>query len=113
MVVEQPWERIIPIHSMPKERLSDFECGVSAFDQWLRTSAHSAASRGECVVHICVDGSGSPVAFFTLSATSISPDDVSSKLRGGLHGLMPATLLGKMGDVERICRQQTTGYFRG
>lgn len=103
MVIEQPWERIVPIHDIPKERLIGFGCGVSAFDQWLLTSARSAASRGECVAHICMDSAGLPVAFFTLSATSISPDDVSNKFRGGLHGLIPATLLGKMGvrtDVQ-------------
>lgn len=97
MVIEQPWERIVPISDISKERLIGFGCGVSAFDQWLLTSAHGASSRGECVAHICVDSNGMPVAFFTLSATSISPNDVSNKFRGGLHGPIPATLLGKMG----------------
>ena len=97
MVIEQPWERTVPIHSIPKEQLMSFGCGVNTLDDWLHTSAHSAASRGECAVHICVDSSDLPVAFFTLSATSISPADVTNKYRGGLHGPIPATLLGKMG----------------
>lgn len=97
MPIDQLWEQIVPIHNIDKELFSVFECGHSAFDRWLRDSAHNAALRGECVVHVCIDKSGIPVAFFTLSATSINSDNLSRNQKGGMHGPIPATLLGKMG----------------
>ena len=103
MSIERQWERIVSIRDTDKQLLSGFECGVADFDRWLRDSADSAVSRGECAAHVCIDRGGSPIAFFTLSSTSINPDTISSNQRGGLHGPIPATLLGKMGvrtDVQ-------------
>jgi len=97
MLMERQWERIAPIREIDKGLFFEFECGVTAFDRWLRESAHNAASRGECAAHVCIDRDGAPVAFFTLSATSINSDVVSNNHRGGMHGPIPATLLGKMG----------------
>ena len=97
MIVDHPWEHIVSVCDLSKDQLFRFSCGISTLDQWLQTQAYGAALRGECAVHICVDGSKTPVAFFTLSATSISPSTVSNRFRGGLHGPIPATLLGKMG----------------
>lgn len=103
MTMERQWERIASIRDIDVGLFAGFECGVASFDRWLRESAASADARGECVAHVCIDGDGSPVAFFTLSSTSINPSDVSRNCRGGMHCFIPATLLGKMGvrtDVQ-------------
>lgn len=97
MTEKQLWKNIVSVENYDIKLFENFSCGEAAFDEWLQRSSKTASARGECVTHICVDSTGMPVAFFTLSATSISPGDVSSQLRGGLHGSIPATLLGKMG----------------
>lgn len=93
----QIWERIVPISDMDIELFNGFTCGVAEYDQWLRVSACFAQRRGECSVHVCLDAIGSPIAFFTLSSASINSCEVRSRFRGGLHGSIPATLLGKLG----------------
>lgn len=97
MANERPWTRIVAVDKLDARPLSEFTCGNAVFDEWLRKSSQTAHARGECVTHICADAAGLPVAFFTLSATSISPGSVTSKYQGGMHGSIPATLLGKMG----------------
>ena len=97
MEPDKPWDAIVPIRDVDHSLLCDFRCGIAEFDAWLRESACSAVKRGECAVHVCIEGNGSPIAFFTLSSTSIHSDDLSNGHKGGLHGPVPATLLGKMG----------------
>lgn len=91
------WTHIASVETIDGSVFASFSCGETRFDDWLRGQARTAASRGECITHVCLDDFGMPVAFYTLSATSISSDDVSKSLQGGLHGSIPATLLGKMG----------------
>ena len=98
MVGGEPiWTHIDSVESIDGNVFASFSCGETKFDDWLRGQARTAASRGECITHVCSDTFGVPVAFYTLSATAISPDKVSRSLQGGLHGSIPATLLGKMG----------------
>ena len=97
MIPGEQWERIAPIGNISKLAFAEFGCGIAPFDRWLRESAASASLRGECAVHVCIDRSGMPVAFFTLSSTSINPSEVSRGYGGGMHCPIPATLLGKMG----------------
>ena len=97
MIVERLWERIVSIRETKQSSIAQFSCGETKFDQWLNSSARAAESRGECNVHICIDAYEVPVAFFTLSSTSIRPNSISNKLRGGMSVSIPATLLGKMG----------------
>lgn len=97
MVSGKLWESIVSVERFDTGLLANFTCGEPAFDEWLRKSSCTAGARGECATHICVDALGLPVAFFTLSATSITSGEVTNRFRGGLHGFIPATLLGKMG----------------
>lgn len=91
------WTRIVSVETVDGSVFASFSCGETKFDDWLRGQARTAASRGECITHVCLDDFGIPVAFYTLSSTAISSDVVSRSLQGGLHGPIPATLLGKMG----------------
>lgn len=91
------WDHIVPIDSVDRSLIEGFTCGVAQFDTWLLRESRTAAARGECQVHVCADDTGSPVAFFTLSSTAVNSTDVSSSARGGIHGQIPATLLGKLG----------------
>lgn len=107
MVDGQLRESIVAVDKFNIQLFEDFTCGEPAFDEWLRKSSCTASARGECVTHVCIDGQGLPTAFFTLSATSINPGDVTGGYRGGLHGSIPATLLGKMGVRVDL---QNAGY---
>ena len=91
-----PWESIASIEDVGEQLIASFRCGESSIDNWLQQTGKNAAARGECKVHVCLDGSGFPVAFFTLSSTSINPTEVSRSTRGGISGPIPAILLGKM-----------------
>ena len=99
---EHPWRHIVSIDELEDETIRTFSCGEEYFDTWLHQNAKKAAARDECMVHVCIDGGGKPVAYFTLSATSINPDEVSSNARGGLHGPIPAILLGKMAVSSQL-----------
>lgn len=91
------WDHIVPIDDIDRSRFKGFTCGLEQFDTWLLQEGRTAVARGECQVHVCIDTAGLPVAFFTLSSTSINSDDLSGSSRGGIHGQVPATLLGKLG----------------
>ena len=104
-----PWAHIVPIDDLSQEAIDAFKCGIGVFDDWFHSKGRNAAARDECKVHVCVDGGGSPVAFFTLSSTSINPDDVSSGNRGGLSGPIPAILLGKMAVCQRMQGNEGNG----
>ena len=91
------WDHIVPIDDIDRSLLEGFTCGVAQFDTWLLRESRTAVARGECHVHVCIDNAGLPVAFFTLSSTAINSDDLSGSSRGGIHGQVPATLLGKLG----------------
>lgn len=101
------WERIVHIDEIGRDVINQFSCGVTKFDSWLRASAHDAEARGECRVHVCLGAGGFPVAFFTLSSTSIQSSGVPKRLSGGMDNSVPATLLGKMGVRTDI---QGNGY---
>lgn len=92
-----PWVHIVSIGLLDRSAFVSFSCGSDVLDSWLQGKAFDALKRQECVTHVCIDEAGMPLAFFTLSATSIESCDVSRGMQGGLHGPIPATLLGKMG----------------
>ncbi|MBP3883873.1 MAG: GNAT family N-acetyltransferase [Olsenella sp.] len=103
MAEDRLWGSIVSLDAIDQDALCAFRCGVDDLDRWLRESARADDARGRCRTHVCVEPSGAPFAFFTLSATSIRSSDVSRGCRGGMSGLIPATLLGKMGvrtDVQ-------------
>ena len=91
------WDHIVPIDNIDRSLFEEFTCGVAQFDTWLLRESRTAVARGECQVHVCIDNTCLPVAFFTLSSTAINSDDLSGSSRGGIHGQIPATLLGKLG----------------
>ena len=88
------WDHIVPIDDIDRSLLEGFTCVVAQFDTWLLRESRTAVARGECQVHVCIDNAGLPVAFFMLSSTAINSDDLSGSSRGGIHGQVPATLLG-------------------
>ncbi len=77
--------------------LSSFSCGEAVLDDWLHNTSLKDVRSGGCQVHICLKEDALPVAFFSLSMTSILPAGLSRSLQGGIHGQIPAILLGKMG----------------
>ncbi|WP_165063117.1 GNAT family N-acetyltransferase [Adlercreutzia sp. ZJ154] len=89
------------------EMVRSFACGEEALDRWLHQSSIKDIRSGGCTVHICRDNKKLPVAFFSLSSTSILSSDLSRSQQGGITGHIPAILLGKMGvEVSR----QGSGY---
>lgn len=91
------FSRVEPLIETNKDALLSFCCGKTAIDEWLHHASWKDVQSGGCQVHICFSKEGFPVAFFTLSATSIMSVDVARSMQGGMSGQIPAVLLGKMG----------------
>ena len=93
---EAPWVSIVSIEDVESNAIASFESGESVLDDWFHRVGKNAAARGECSVHVCLDSSGMPAAFFTLSSTAINPGDIARSSCGGINGPIPSVLLGKM-----------------
>lgn len=87
--------RFIREQLAPQHDLSSFNSGESAIDSWLRDSAATASVRDYSRIYVWHSGDNRVVAYFTLSAFAITPEELPrSRARGEQRGI-PALLLGK------------------
>lgn len=78
----------------------DFDCGEPELNDYLRFTARQHVDKGYAQVWIAVEGPGSShiVGYYTLSMTSLTPDEVQCKV--GVKRV-PAILLGKLAVDKR------------
>ena len=75
--------------------LDKFNSGELSIDSWLRNSALMASGRDYSRTYVWHYGDGRVIAFFTLSAYSITSNELSKKQARGEQDIIPAFLLGK------------------
>lgn len=76
--------------------LSDFYCGKEPLDVWLKTRAMSAMEHGTAVTYITTHKSGKFAGFYSLSANSVSRNDVHGGwLARNTPEQIPVLLLGR------------------
>jgi predicted GNAT family N-acyltransferase len=89
-----------------------FHSGVPELDQYLRHQAGQDARRKVAAPFVLVDGGGSIVGYYTLSAYGVQlnqlPETIAKKLPR--YPLLPATLLGRLA-IHSSCRGQNLGRF--
>lgn len=95
----QPWASI-ELDDGSRD-LSTFSCGLASVDNWIHRSPRP--SRHLVATHLCCDGQGNVIAFFTLTYTALPTADLpTSRLRRNApkQGNSVGILLAQMG-VDR------------
>ncbi len=96
--------RLEPLSSEPGvHNRSRFDCGDEALNMYLKTQAGQDMRRGFAQVIVGVVPDSDQIAgYYTLSATSVSLNDVDEVWRGRLprYGQVPAVLLGRLAVTE-------------
>jgi GNAT superfamily N-acetyltransferase len=96
----------------PSHDRTAFHSGVPELDQYLHHQAGQDARRKVAAPFVLVDGSGSIVGYYTLSAYGIQfgelPEHVARKLPR--YPLLPATLLGRLA-IHSSCQGKNLGRF--
>ncbi len=92
-----------------KHRRAEFDCGVTALNDYLKNRARKemAAGASACFVIVPEDDTGCIAGFYTLSAAVIIRTDLPEELIKRLprYPEMPATLLGRLARDVRFKRQ--------
>lgn len=83
----------------------DFDCGESELNTYLKTIARQHMDKGLAQVWVAVTEPGSPriIGYYTLSMTSLEPEDLPRKI--GIKRI-PAILLGKLAVDQRFHGQK-------
>ena len=102
--------RIEPLGAMHDR--AAFRSGVPALDRYLHDQASQDARRRVTTPFVMIDGSGSILGYYTLSAFGVQsgelPDTIARKLPR--YPLLPATLLGRLA-VRQSQQGQGLGHF--
>lgn len=97
--------------SVPLDQSHDttaFRCGEDSLDSWLVEHAHSEIRRGTARVWVWLDETGLVVAYYSLSASKVSREDVPTKIGRGGPREIPAVLVGRLA-LDRSLRGQDLG----
>jgi len=80
-----------------------FECGVEPLDRYFKTQAGQDVRKRVASCFVLTDGSPAPIAFYTLTATSIALHDLPASLGKKLprYPSVPATLMGRLAVDHR------------
>lgn len=80
-----------------------FECGVEPLDRYFKTQAGQDVRRRVASCFVLTDGSPAPIAFYTLTATSIALHDLPTSMAKKLprYPSVPATLMGRLAVDHR------------
>lgn len=87
-----------------------FECGVEPLDRYFKTQAGQDVRKRVASCFVLTDGSPAPIAFYTLTATSIALRDLPASMAKKLprYPSVPATLMGRLA-VDRRNRGRRLG----
>ena len=82
---------------------SDFRCGVPELDDWFHKRASQDERRNIARVFLAVDDDGAIAGFYTLSAFTLSIDEMPEGLAAKLprYDRIPAALIGRLARDER------------
>lgn len=97
--------------SVPLDQAHDtrgFGCGEDSLDSWLAEHAHGEIRRGTARVWVWLDATGRVVAYYSLSASKVSREDVPAQIGRGGPREIPAVLVGRLA-LDRSLRGQNLG----
>lgn len=80
--------------------VQDFNCGIQALDQWLKTRAAGAEGRSARSYVICGDGPR-VIGYYCLSAYWVSNDSLPKRLGRNMPRRSPVILLGRLAADTR------------
>jgi len=91
---------------------SQFDCGVELLNRYLRQQARQEMERHVGVTFVFPDSKQIVRGFYTLSSSSIAPDQLPPVLAKKLprYGHLPVTLLGRLA-VDRLARSKGLGQY--
>lgn len=94
------------LHIAPLDDRHDrasFECGIDPLDRYLRTQASQDVRKRVASCFVLTDADPVPIAFYTLTATSIALADLPTSLAKKLprYPAVPATLMGRLAVDHR------------
>lgn len=80
-----------------------FECGIEPLDRYLKTQASQDVRKRVASCFVLTDADPAPIAFYTLTATSIALNDLPTSLAKRLprYPAVPATLMGRLAVDHR------------
>jgi hypothetical protein len=81
-----------------------FDCGVEPLDRYLRSQAGQDVRKRVASCFVLTDGGASPLAFYTLAATSIALADLPPAIAKKLprYPNVPAILMGRLAVDRRV-----------
>jgi GNAT superfamily N-acetyltransferase len=100
--VRWPRRRASIADNFISERLGDghsvsaFACGEQALDDWLHAQARAAHAMNTARTFVWHAGDMKVVAYYSLAAYAIAPDEVSRSMAGGARRQIPAILLARL-----------------
>lgn len=97
--------RFVREHLASHHNVLSFDSGEPVLDSWLHESAERASFRDYSRVYVWHSGDNRVVAYFTLSAFAISPDELPKHLARGEQRGIPALLLGKLA-LDKVIQGQ-------
>ena len=102
--------RVLPL--LASHDRTAFHSGVPELDRYIHHQAGQDARRKVAAPFVLVDGAGSILGYYTLSAYSIQLGHLPEPLARRLprYPLLPATLLGRLA-IASACRGQNLGRF--
>lgn len=101
------WSQI-DIHD-ETHRIDDFRCGLESVDEWFQQNSLAQTTAGRINTHLCLDDSGSVIAFYALKHVIVDVSGGSNstrRLADGPGGQATGILLAQMGVNES---QQLSG----
>ena len=72
-----------PILLTPELDLTEFSCGRTALDDWLKTHALQAGSSGTANTFVLLDGNASLIGYYSLLMGSIAQIEATERVRKG------------------------------
>ncbi|GAA3657851.1 GNAT family N-acetyltransferase [Lentzea roselyniae] len=80
-----------------QHELMEFDCGVTALNEWLKVHAVDASKRGTARTYVWTPiGSDRVVAYYAITPHLVAREGLSQKLAGGLNTEVPGYLLAKL-----------------
>ncbi|MGH3288411.1 MAG: GNAT family N-acetyltransferase [Streptosporangiaceae bacterium] len=90
------WGELLAVELLgDQHRLSDFDCGVAALDQWLARSARVAAAAGTAATYVLCRGER-VAGYYALAMGSVAHQGSPSRLRRGMPDPVPAVVLARL-----------------
>lgn len=89
-------------------RLTEFECGEAALDDWLRRRALANQSSGTSRTFVVLDDGGLVRGYYALAASAVSHLSATSKVRRNMPDPVPVMVLGRLA-VDRGAQRQLLG----